>query len=37
MLRVLSLEVKNNKVIDAWSKCTDRVASEMMKRISATE
>ncbi len=28
---------KYNKVIDAWSKCTDRVASEMMKRISATE
>ncbi len=28
---------KYNKVIDAWSKCTDRVASEMMKGISATE
>ena len=28
---------KYNKVIDAWSKCTDRVASEMMKRISATD
>ncbi len=28
---------KYNKVIDAWSKCTDRVASEMMKRISSTE
>ena len=28
---------KYNKVIDAWSKCTDKVASEMMKRISATE
>ena len=28
---------KYNKVIDAWSKCTDRVASEMMKKISATE
>ena len=28
---------KYNKVVDAWSKCTDRVASEMMKRISATE
>ena len=26
-----------NKVVDAWSKCTDKVASEMMKRISATE
>ena len=28
---------KYNKVVDAWSKCTDRVAAEMMKRISATE
>ncbi|MDC1155777.1 DNA-directed RNA polymerase subunit beta' [Candidatus Pelagibacter sp.] len=28
---------KYNKVVDAWSKCTDRVASEMMKGISATE
>ena len=28
---------KYNKVVDAWSKCTDRVAVEMMKRISATE
>ena len=28
---------KYNKVVDAWSKCTDRVAIEMMKRISATE
>ena len=28
---------KYNKVVDAWSKCTDRVAGEMMKRISATE
>ena len=26
-----------NKVVDAWSKCTDKVAAEMMKRISATE
>ena len=25
---------KYNKVVDAWSKCTDKVASEMMKRIS---
>ncbi len=25
---------KYNKVIDAWSQCTDRVAEEMMKRIS---
>ncbi len=28
---------KYNKVVDAWSKCTDRVAAEMMKNISATE
>ena len=28
---------KYNKVVDAWSKCTDKVAQEMMKRISATE
>ena len=28
---------KYNKVVDAWSKCTDKVASEMMKGISATE
>ncbi|MCW5699304.1 MAG: DNA-directed RNA polymerase subunit beta', partial [Rhodospirillales bacterium] len=28
---------KYNKVVDAWSQCTDEVADEMMKRISATE
>ena len=28
---------KYNKVVDAWSKCTDKVAAEMMKGISATE
>ena len=27
---------KYNKVVDAWSHCTDRVAEEMMKRISST-
>ena len=27
---------KYNKVVDAWSKCTDKVAVEMMKEISAT-
>lgn len=27
---------KYNKVVDAWSKCTDRVADAMMKEISAT-
>ena len=26
---------KYNKVVDAWSKCTDRVAEEMMKKISS--
>jgi DNA-directed RNA polymerase subunit beta' len=28
---------KYNKVIDAWSQCTDEVAAEMMKGISQTE
>ncbi len=28
---------KYNKVIDAWSQCTDRVADEMMAQISSTE
>ncbi len=28
---------KYNKVIDAWSQCTDEVADEMMKGISETE
>ncbi len=28
---------KYNKVIDAWSKCTDKVADEMMARISAVQ
>ena len=27
---------KYNKVVDAWSKCTDLVAIEMMKKISST-
>ncbi len=27
---------KYNKVVDAWSQCTDRVASDMMKGISET-
>ena len=27
---------KYNKVVDAWSQCTDRVAEEMMKVISGT-
>ena len=28
---------KYNKVVDAWSKCTDSVANEMMKEISSAE
>ncbi len=28
---------KYNRVIDAWSKCSDEIADEMMKRISASE
>ncbi|NNU14825.1 DNA-directed RNA polymerase subunit beta' [Parvularcula sp. ZS-1/3] len=28
---------KYNKVVDAWAKCTDRVADEMMKEISTTK
>lgn len=28
---------KYNKVVDAWAKCTDRVADEMMKRIQSVE
>ncbi|EJF77547.1 DNA-directed RNA polymerase subunit beta' [Bartonella birtlesii LL-WM9] len=28
---------KYNKVVDAWGKCTDRVADEMMKRIQSIE
>ncbi|MGV6818877.1 MAG: DNA-directed RNA polymerase subunit beta', partial [Parvularcula sp.] len=28
---------KYNKVVDAWAKCTDRIADEMMKEISTTK
>ncbi len=28
---------KYNKVVDAWSKCTDQIAKEMMDRISPTQ
>jgi len=28
---------KYNKVVDAWSKCTDLVAAEMMKKISSNK
>ena len=28
---------KYNKVVDAWAKCTDRVADEMMKKIVSVE
>ncbi len=27
---------KYNKVVDAWAQCTDKVAAEMMKKISTT-
>jgi len=32
---LITLGEKYNKVIDAWSKCTDRVADDMMKGIHA--
>jgi DNA-directed RNA polymerase subunit beta' len=28
---------KYNKVVDAWSKCTDQIAKEMMERISTVQ
>ncbi|MEM9988186.1 MAG: DNA-directed RNA polymerase subunit beta', partial [Pseudomonadota bacterium] len=28
---------KYNKVVDAWAKCTDKIAEEMMKEISTTK
>ena len=28
---------KYNKVVDAWAKCTDKIAEEMMKEISSTK
>ena len=28
---------KYNKVVDAWSKCTDRIADEMMREISSVK
>ena len=28
---------KYNKVVDAWAKCSDRLAEEMMARISAVQ
>src|ERR671927_480629 len=33
---LITQQEKYNKVIDAWSRCGDQVASEMMKEISAT-
>ncbi|HVM37025.1 MAG TPA: DNA-directed RNA polymerase subunit beta' [Sphingomicrobium sp.] len=33
---LITQQEKYNKVIDAWSRCGDRVAQEMMKEISAT-
>jgi DNA-directed RNA polymerase subunit beta' len=32
---LITLGEKYNKVVDAWSKCTDRVADDMMKGIHA--
>ena len=32
----LTLGEKYNKVVDAWSKCSDQVADAMMGEISAT-
>ncbi len=34
---LLSRLERYNKVVDAWQKCTDKVAGEMMKEISSTE
>ncbi|MGH6717758.1 MAG: DNA-directed RNA polymerase subunit beta', partial [Alphaproteobacteria bacterium] len=34
---VITQGEKYNKVIDAWSHCTDQVADEMMKGLSSTE
>ncbi|MBL4877031.1 MAG: DNA-directed RNA polymerase subunit beta', partial [Cohaesibacteraceae bacterium] len=34
---LITLGEKYNKVVDAWAKCTDRVADEMMKGIKAVE
>jgi DNA-directed RNA polymerase subunit beta' len=33
---LISRGEKYNKAVDAWSKCTDLVATEMMKKISST-
>src|SRR5687767_7650194 len=33
---LITQQEKYNKVIDAWSRCGDRVAGEMMREISAT-
>jgi DNA-directed RNA polymerase subunit beta' len=32
---LITIGEKYNKVVDAWSRCTDRVADDMMKDISA--
>jgi DNA-directed RNA polymerase subunit beta' len=32
---LITLGEKYNKVVDAWSHCTDRVAEDMMKEVSA--
>ena len=33
---LITQQEKYNKVIDAWSRCGDQVATAMMKEISAT-
>ena len=34
---LITQQEKYNKVIDAWSRCGDRVASEMMEEIPAVK
>src|SRR5438045_9012764 len=34
---LITQQEKYNKVIDAWSRCGDRVAAEMMKEIQAVK
>ena len=34
---LITRQEKYNKVVDAWSKCTDMIAKEMMERISSVQ
>jgi DNA-directed RNA polymerase subunit beta' len=34
---LITQQEKYNKVIDAWSRCGDQVANEMMKEIQAVK